>query len=100
MCARLSAAQGQNAVRHFSGGHADAELDLLILRDGRRPGFDVKLTKSPQVMVSMRSSKGALELGHLYVVCQGEGDPCPLAEGATAVPAACLASEQWLHDEE
>lgn len=80
----------------FWGVHAGAELDLLILQEGRRLGFEVKLTKSPQVTASMRSSKEVLGLDHLYVVCHGEGDPWPLAQGVTAVPAACLASEQWL----
>jgi len=48
------------------------------------------------VTASMRSAKEVLRLDHLYVVCHGEGDPWPLAEGVTAVPAACLAMEQWL----
>lgn len=80
----------------FWGVHAGAELDLLILQDGRRLGFEIKLTKSPQVTASMRSSKEMLGLDHLYVMCHGEGEPWSLAEGVTAVPAACLASEQWL----
>jgi len=80
----------------FWGVHAGAELDLLILQDGCRLGFEIKLTKSPQVTASMRSSKEALGLNHLYVMCHGEGEPWPLAEGVTAVPATCLASGQWL----
>ena len=80
----------------FWGVHAGAELDLLILQNGRRLGFEIKLTKSPQVTASMRSSKEALELDHLYVMCHGEGEPWPLSEGVTAVPASCLASERWL----
>ncbi|MBI2286271.1 MAG: ATP-binding protein [Nitrosomonadales bacterium] len=80
----------------FWGVHAGAELDLLILQEGRRLGFEVKLTKSPQVTASMRSAKEVLRLDHLYVVCHGEGNSWPLAEGVTAVPAACLATEQWL----
>ena len=80
----------------FWGVHAGAELDLLILQDGRRLGFEIKLTKSPQATASMRSSKEALELDHLYVMCHGEGEPWPLSEGVTAVPASCLASERWL----
>ena len=80
----------------FWGVHAGAELDLLILQDGCRLGFEIKLTKSPQVTASMRSSKETLGLDHLYVMCHGEGEPWPLAEGVSAVPAACLVSEQWL----
>lgn len=80
----------------FWGVHAGAELDLLILQDGRRLGFEIKLTRSPQVTASMRSAKETLRLDHLYVMCHGDGEPWPLSEGVTAVPASCLASEQWL----
>lgn len=90
---RIGAKRGE---AFFWGVHAGAELDLLILQDGCRLGFEIKLTKSPQVTASMRSSKETLGLDHLYVMCHGEGEPWPLAEGVSAVPAACLASEQWL----
>ncbi len=80
----------------FWGVHAGAELDLLIIQDGRRLGFEIKLNKSPQVTASMRSAKEMLELDHLYVMCHGEGEPWPLADGVTAVPASCLATEHWL----
>lgn len=86
----------KRAEAFFWGVHAGAELDLLIVKDGVRLGFEVKLTKSPQVTASMRSAKAALALDHLYVMCHGEGEPWPLAEGVSAVPAACLASEHWL----
>jgi predicted AAA+ superfamily ATPase len=80
----------------FWAVHAGAELDLLILQDGRRLGFEIKLTKSPQVTASMRSAKETLRLDHLYVMCHGDGEPWPLSEGVTAIPASCLASERWL----
>ena len=79
----------------FWSVHTGAELDLLIHRNGRRLGFEIKLTRSPRVTPSMRSSREVLGLDQLYVVCHGEGEPWPLAEGITAVPAACLASLQW-----
>ena len=44
----------------------------------------------------MRSAREALGLEHLYVVCHGAGEPWPLADGITAVPALCLASPQWM----
>lgn len=90
---RTDAKQGE---AFFWGVHAGAELDLLILQDGRRLGFEIKLTRSPQFTASMRSSKEALGLDHLYVMCHGAGEPWPMSEGVTAVPASCLASEQWL----
>ena len=76
----------------FWGVHGGAELDLLILQEGRRLGFEIKLTKSPQVTASMRTAKEILRLDHLYVMCHGEGEPWALAEGVTAIPAACLAT--------
>lgn len=79
----------------FWGVHAGAALDLLILKDGRRLGFEIKLTKSPRVTASMRSAIKTLGLDHLYVMCHGAGEPWALAQGVTAVPAANLASEQW-----
>jgi predicted AAA+ superfamily ATPase len=79
----------------FWSVHTGAELDLLIHRNGRRMGFEFKLTHSPRVTPSMRSSCEVLGLNHLYVVCHGEGEPWPLAEGISAVPAGCLASPQW-----
>ncbi|RQW85473.1 MAG: ATP-binding protein [Geobacter sp.] len=79
----------------FWGVHTGAELDLLIQRNGFRLGFEIKLTRSPKVTPSMRSTRETLGLRHLYVVCHGEGDPWPLAEGITAVPAANLALAQW-----
>jgi uncharacterized protein len=80
----------------FWGVHAGGELDLLILQDGLRLGFEIKLTKSPKLTASMRKSKEALALDHLYVICHGDGVPWPLAQDVTAVPAACLASRHWL----
>lgn len=77
----------------FWSVHGGAELDLLILKDNHRWGFEIKLTRSPQVTSSMRSAKEALCLDHLYVMCHGEGEPWALAEGITAVPATYLASD-------
>lgn len=76
--------------------HTGAELDLFIHRNGRRLGFEIKLTRSPKITSSMRSAREALELDHLYVICHGTGEPWPMAEGITAVPAMCLASPQWV----
>lgn len=89
-------AEAKRGEAFFWGVHAGAELDLLILKDGRRLGFEIKLTNSPRVTASMRSAMATLELDHLYVMCHGTGEAWPLAQAVTAVPAACLASEQWL----
>lgn len=77
----------------FWGVHAGAELDLLIIKDGVRLGFEIKLTNSPRVTASMRSARESLGLDHIYMLCHGAGEPWALAQGVTAVPAACLAKE-------
>ncbi len=78
----------------FWKAHTGPELDLYIHHDGRRLGFEIKLTRSPAVTPSMRSAREALQLDRLWVVCHGEGAPWILAEGITAVPAMNLASTQ------
>ena len=79
----------------FWGVHTGAELDLLIQDNGRRLGFEIKLTRSPKVTASMRSAREILMLDQLYVMCHGPGEPWPLAEGIMAVPAMCLATTLW-----
>lgn len=71
----------------FWGLHAGAELDLLIAKNKKRLGFEIKLTNSPAITPSMRSALETLKLHHLYVICHGDGKPWPLAEKITAVPA-------------
>jgi predicted AAA+ superfamily ATPase len=85
----------QRGEAFFWSVHTGAELDLLILRGRQRLGFEFKLTASPRVTPSMRSSREVLGLDHVYVVCHAEGEPWALADGITAVPAPCLASPQW-----
>ncbi len=77
---------------YFWALHSGAELDLMIMRNGRRVGFEVKLTRSPKVTPSMRSAQEALGLDHLYVVCHGEGEIWPLAQGISAIPMNALHS--------
>lgn len=89
---RTSARPGE---AFFWGVHTGAELDLLIQQNGRRIGFEIKLTRSPKVTASMRSAHEILRLDQLYVVCHGTGEPWPLAEGIIAVPAMSLTSPLW-----
>lgn len=90
---RTAARRGET---FFWGVHTGAELDLLIHQNGRRLGFEIKLTRSPKVTPSMRSAQEILGLDQLYVICHGKGEPWPLAEGITAVPALCLVSPSWI----
>jgi predicted AAA+ superfamily ATPase len=72
--------------------HSGAELDLLIVRNGKRLGFEVKLTRSPKITPSMRSAQETLKLDHLYVVCHGDGSVTPLTDGISTVPLQAFAS--------
>lgn len=79
---------------YFWGLHSGAELDLMTVHEGRRLGFEVKLTRSPKVTASMRTAQATLELAHLYVVCHAEGadKAWPLADGISALPLQALGS--------
>lgn len=48
-----------------------AELDLLILKNGRRHGFEIKRTARPRVTRSMRVALSDLGLTRLFVVYPG-----------------------------
>lgn len=76
----------------FWGVHTGAELDLLIVKNGYRRGFEIKLTRSPRLTAAMRSARDVLNLTQLYVICHGVGSPWPLSEGITAVPAGSIAA--------
>lgn len=56
----------------FWATHGGAELDLLILKGGKRLGFEIKLTSSPKVTPSMRNSLSELKLDYLTVIHAGE----------------------------
>lgn len=80
---------GRNEA-YFWGVHTGGALDLLIVKDGKRLGYEIKLTQSPSVTASMRSAVNVLALDHLYVICHGQDEPWPLSEKITAVPLAHL----------
>lgn len=72
--------------------HTGAELDLLVVRGGRRMGFEVKRTTAPAVTPSMRSALQDLRLTSLTVVHAG-ADSFPLAKTVRAVSATALIDE-------
>ena len=56
----------------ISGGtHAGAELDLLLIRNGRRYGIEVKYSDSPRMTKSMHSALNGLRLEQLHVIHPG-----------------------------
>jgi predicted AAA+ superfamily ATPase len=51
--------------------HAGAELDLLVLKDGKRIGFEVKYSEIPKITKSMHNVIEDLKLDMLYIVNPG-----------------------------
>lgn len=56
---------------YFWSTHSGAELDLLLFKDGKRIGFEVKYTDAARTTKSMRSAFSDLRLDKLYVVYPG-----------------------------
>jgi uncharacterized protein len=57
---------------YFWGTHQGAELDLLLMKGGRRFGVEVKREDAPRVTASMRIAMADLGLDHLAVAYPGK----------------------------
>ena len=66
----------------FWGVHQQAELDLLIVQNGKRRGFEIKYSDTPALTRSMSTAMELLHLDELTVLIPGEGT-WPLAPGVT-----------------
>ncbi|MHB9148314.1 MAG: ATP-binding protein [Candidatus Amoebophilus sp.] len=69
---------------YFWATQAGAELDLLIIKDGKKIGFEFKYTDAPKATLSMRIAIETLKLDHLYIVFPYKEDSFPLSEKITA----------------
>ncbi|MFV0340997.1 MAG: ATP-binding protein [Parachlamydiaceae bacterium] len=56
----------------FWGTQSKAELDLLIMKDGKRIGYEFKYADAPKITPSMRIACDDLKLDHLYVIYPGQ----------------------------
>ena len=56
---------------YFWATHSGAELDLLLFRDGRRIGVEVKRMDAPRMTPSIRSALEDLGLKQLTVIYPG-----------------------------
>ncbi len=74
---------------YFWATHNGAELDLLLLKNGRRLGVECKRVDAPRLTPSMQIALDDLQLERLAVIYPGERS-YPLAENATAVPLSSL----------
>ena len=80
---------------YFWGTHSGAELDLLLLKDGKRIGVECKRMDAPRLTPSMRTAIQDLGLDRLLVIYPG-AKPYSLAEKVQTVPLASLAGD-WLY---
>ena len=74
---------------YFWATHNGAELDLLLIKDGRRVGVEFKRADAPGMTTSMKIAMHDLQLDRLYVVYPGERRYA-LTERIEAVPLAAL----------
>lgn len=74
---------------YFYKTHGGAELDLLIMRGGKRYGFEFKFQDAPRPTKSMHSVLQDLRLDQLFVVYPGSKG-YPLQDRITAVPLVFL----------
>ena len=74
---------------YFWATQRGAELDLLLLRKGKRWGFEFKCTDAPAVSRAMHVALDDLGLEHLWVVYPGR-DIFPMHPKITALPLSML----------
>ena len=77
-------AHGQDQT-YFYATQRGAELDLLLLRRGKRWGFEFKCTDAPRTTKSMRIVIEDLGLEHLWVIYPGDLE-YPISQDITALP--------------
>ncbi len=82
--------QTQPDEAYFWATHGGAELDLLLFKQGRRHGVEIKRADAPKLTPSMRNALEDLHLDGLTVVYPGS-KPYPLAEHVQVIPLAMLA---------
>lgn len=69
---------------YFWATHNQAELDLMIVQNGRRTGYEIKYTDAPRLTPSMRIAMQDLKLDEMTVLYPGD-KTFPLAEKVRAV---------------
>lgn len=78
----ICAMQARPEECYFWATQASAELDLLIVKDGKKIGFEFKYTDSPKLTPSMKIAIEDLKLDYLFVVHPGVAT-FPMAEKIT-----------------
>ncbi len=69
--------------------HHGAELDLLLMYQGKKLGFEFKFSDAPKITKSMNQALTDLKLDHLFVIYPGKRE-IPVASTISIVGL-----EQW-----
>lgn len=77
---------------YFWATHTGAELDLLLMKRGRRYGVEIKFQDAPRLTPSMRIALADLRLEHLTVLYPGD-QRYDLDRRVSVVPLADLAND-------
>jgi predicted AAA+ superfamily ATPase len=77
---------------YFWATHAGAELDLLLLKDGARLGYEFKRADAPSWTPSMRIARSELRLDKLTVVVPGTKG-YPLADNVEVTPLTSIGAD-------
>ena len=77
---------------YFWGTHAGAEIDLLLFKEGRRIGVEIKRADAPRLTPSMRIALTDLALNRLLVIYPGE-KRYSLAEEVDVLPLSALITD-------
>ena len=70
---------------YFWATHSGAEIDLFLVYNNRRYGFEIKMTETPKITKSMRVAGADLALDHTLIIYPGI-HLYPMDKGITAVP--------------
>ena len=76
---------------YFWSTHQGAEIDLLLIHEGKRYGIEVKYSESPKVTKSIRIALNDLSLERVWVVYPG-ANAYPVEEAITVLPLADIGS--------
>ena len=77
---------------YFYKTHGGAELDLLLMREGKRFGFEFKFQDAPRSSKAMHVALEDLHLDHLYVVYPGN-ERYALHDRIEVIPLSALSED-------
>ncbi|MDR3669371.1 MAG: ATP-binding protein [Holophaga sp.] len=80
---------------YFWATHTGAELDLLLIKEGRRIGIECKRVDAPKLTPSIKAALADLELDQIAIVYPGSRS-YSLSDQVKAIPLASLASPEFL----